>query len=172
MTSDETMKERYFAAMDFTTYLESVEKNRELWHAVYERVTIEPGLLEQARKIPGTWYLLVLSEDWCGDAINLVPVAARLVEEIPGWDLRVPCHLPGTPYYGQRDSGHVFDSELAHNRQQTGPRHCRRQEDRLRHENNCTAGGLGGSVRTLCLLESLQPLAGSRKCSRRAAISN
>ncbi len=89
MTPDETMKERYFAAMDFTTYLESVEKNRELWHAVYERVTIEPGLLEQARKIPGTWHFLVLSEDWCGDAVNLVPVAARLVEEIPGWDLRV-----------------------------------------------------------------------------------
>ena len=83
------MKERYLAATDFRAYLESVEENKELWHGIYERVSISPEILEEARRIPGTWHLLVLSEDWCGDAVNLLPVLARLVEEAPGLDLRV-----------------------------------------------------------------------------------
>jgi len=83
------MKERYLAATDFRTYLESVEKNQELWHGIYERVSISPEILEEARRIPGTWHLLALSEDWRGDAVNLLPVLARLTEEVAGLDLRV-----------------------------------------------------------------------------------
>lgn len=33
--------------------------------------------------------LLVLAEDWCGDASNTVPVLAKLVEQVPGLELRV-----------------------------------------------------------------------------------
>jgi len=84
-----TMKERHLTAADFRTYLESVEKNRELWHAIYERVSISEALLDEARRMPGTWHLLALSEDWCGDAVNLLPVLARLAEEVPDLDFRV-----------------------------------------------------------------------------------
>ena len=83
------MKERFLAAMDFSSYLESVEKNNELWREVYTRVSIAPELLDEARGISGTWHLLALTEDWCGDAVNLLPVLARLAEEIPGLDLRL-----------------------------------------------------------------------------------
>lgn len=83
------MKDRYSVAPDFQTYLKGVEKNRNLWHGVYERARIQPETLEEARRIPGTWHLLVLSEDWCGDAVNLLPVLARLAEETDGFDLRV-----------------------------------------------------------------------------------
>ena len=33
--------------------------------------------------------LLVIAEDWCGDASNTIPILARLVEEVPGLELRV-----------------------------------------------------------------------------------
>jgi hypothetical protein len=33
--------------------------------------------------------LLVLAEDWCGDASNTIPVLAKLVEQVPGLELRV-----------------------------------------------------------------------------------
>lgn len=33
--------------------------------------------------------LLVIAEDWCGDASNTVPILARLAELVPGLDLRV-----------------------------------------------------------------------------------
>ncbi len=32
---------------------------------------------------------MALSEDWCADAVNLLPVLSRLVDEVPGLDLRV-----------------------------------------------------------------------------------
>ena len=83
------MKKRYVAAMDFSSYLESVEKNRELWHEIYSRASVVPELVSEARGIEGTWHLLALSEDWCGDAVNLLPVVARLTEEVAGLDLRV-----------------------------------------------------------------------------------
>lgn len=83
------MKERYLAATDFRAYLESVEKNKELWHGVFKRVSIPPEILEEAKRLPGTWHLLALSEDWCGDAVNLLPVLAHLAEEVPSLDLRV-----------------------------------------------------------------------------------
>ena len=83
------MKERYLAAMDFRSYLESVEENSELWCEIYDRVRIGPEFLAEARRIRGPWHLLALSEDWCSDAVNLLPVVARLAEEVHSFDLRV-----------------------------------------------------------------------------------
>ena len=83
------MKERYLAAMNFSSYLESVEENRELWRGIYYRVSIDPELLDEARGVRGPWHLLALSEDWCSDAVNLLPVVARLAEEVPSFNLRV-----------------------------------------------------------------------------------
>ncbi len=34
-------------------------------------------------------HLLVLAEDWCGDAANTIPVLAKVVEQVPGLELRV-----------------------------------------------------------------------------------
>jgi hypothetical protein len=81
-------RERFEAAPTFEQYLESVERNRELWHGVYQRAAAPRELLAAARAIPGRWRLLALSEDWCGDAVNTLPVVARLAE-MTGWDLRV-----------------------------------------------------------------------------------
>jgi hypothetical protein len=79
---------RFDAAPTFEQYLEHVDRNRELWHAVYDRARVPEDLVTAARSISGTWHLVALSEDWCGDAVNTVPVVARLAEAV-GWDLRV-----------------------------------------------------------------------------------
>lgn len=81
-------RERFEKAHTFETYLETVEKNRELWHAVYDRVRLPEDVVEEARSLPGGWHLVALSEDWCGDAVNTLPIIARLADEA-GWDLRV-----------------------------------------------------------------------------------
>jgi hypothetical protein len=80
--------ERYEAAPDFPAYLETVEANAALWRGVYDRVRLPAELVERARSIGGTWRLAALSEDWCGDAVNTLPVVARLAEAA-GWDFRV-----------------------------------------------------------------------------------
>jgi hypothetical protein len=80
--------ERFAGAPSFADYLAGVEKNRELWHAVYERARVPDELTARARALLVRPRLLALSEDWCGDAVNTLPVIARFAEAA-GWELRV-----------------------------------------------------------------------------------
>lgn len=79
---------RFNSAVTFEQYLEGVVKNRELWHGVSARVRLPEELVTAARAVSGGGHLVALSEDWCGDAVNTLPVVARFAEEV-GWDLRV-----------------------------------------------------------------------------------
>jgi hypothetical protein len=81
-------QERFDRASTFEQYLEGVVKNRELWHGVFERVRLPEDLAAAAHAVSGDWHLVALSEDWCGDAVNTLPVIARFADEA-GWDLRV-----------------------------------------------------------------------------------
>jgi hypothetical protein len=81
-------QQRYERAPTFEQYLEGVERNRELWHAVYDRAQVPEEIVTTARAAGVGWRLLALAEDWCGDAVNTLPVIARLAREV-GWDLRV-----------------------------------------------------------------------------------
>lgn len=104
-------RERFEKAHTFVEYLETVEKNRELWHSVYERVRLPEDVLEEARELAGGWRLVALSEDWCGDAVNTLPVVARLADEA-GWDLRV---------LGRDDNPDLMDSHLTNGRSRSIP---------------------------------------------------
>jgi hypothetical protein len=86
--------------------LASVTKNGDLWAAVWRRTVVGEEYLRRVAVVPGHWHLLVLSEDWCGDAVNIVPVVARLAALSPNLELRVlardenldlmDAHLTGT----------------------------------------------------------------------------
>jgi hypothetical protein len=102
----DSLRDRYLAAPDFEAMLGSVRKNGELWAAVWRRAEIGEQYVRRIAALGGAWHLLVLSEDWCGDAVNTVPVIAKLVELSPNADLRVlardenpdliDAHLTGT----------------------------------------------------------------------------
>lgn len=104
-------RERFEKALTFGEYLATVEKNRELWHAVHERARLPADIVEAARRHPGGWHLLALSEDWCGDAVNTLPVVARLAEAA-GWDLRV---------LGRDDNPDLMDAHLTNGRSRSIP---------------------------------------------------
>jgi len=101
-----TMRERYLGAPEFEEMLASATKNADLWAAVWRRTVVPEEFVQRAAALGGAWHLLVLSEDWCGDAVNTVPVVARLAELAPNTDLRVlardenldlmDAHLTGT----------------------------------------------------------------------------
>lgn len=85
----ETIRDRFLAAPTFDEYLATTEKNRDLWHTMSRLARVPDDLAARAAAVPGRWHLLVLSEDWCGDAVNTVPILARLAELVPSVELRV-----------------------------------------------------------------------------------
>ncbi len=80
---------RWEAAPTFAEWLPTAQKNPELWQAVYTHATVPDAIVARARLLGGPWHLLVLSADWCGDAVNTVPVVQRLVDRVLGIDLRM-----------------------------------------------------------------------------------
>lgn len=86
--------------LDFRTYWDDgftwddylngeVRKLEDLWRGVYARAVVPEWALERARETAGEWRMLVISEDWCGDASNTVPVMARMAEVLPAVQMRV-----------------------------------------------------------------------------------
>lgn len=74
------------------TYEEFVRQSREhcaLWTGVYRLARIPAWALERAREPGRRFRLLVLAEDWCGDASNTVPYVARLAEQARCLELRL-----------------------------------------------------------------------------------
>ena len=83
------LRERYRDAATFEEMLGAVAKNVELWAAMWRHARVEDDYVRRVASLPGSWHLLVLSEDWCGDAVNTVPIVARLAERCANVDLRV-----------------------------------------------------------------------------------
>ena len=59
-----------------------------LWQGVYNLARV-PEWARNAVPAGAARKLLVIAEDWCGDASNTVPVVAKLVDAVPGLELRV-----------------------------------------------------------------------------------
>jgi hypothetical protein len=78
------------AGFPFKTYLEDeVQKHPDLWRGIYRTHRTPDWAAEGAEETGGPWHLLVIAEDWCGDASNSIPILARLAEATSNLDLRV-----------------------------------------------------------------------------------
>jgi hypothetical protein len=84
-----TNEHAYQMARSFPEFLAAVEAKKELWHALAARAPLFPEEVERVAAVPGSWRLLVIADDWCGDAVNTVPVVSRLAEAAPNLELRV-----------------------------------------------------------------------------------
>jgi hypothetical protein len=92
--------------MTLDEFIGKAEANQELWLGMRRRARAPADLAERLRSLPARRHLLVLTEDWCGDAVNTVPYLACLAEAVPQLDLRVlerdenldlmDAHLTGT----------------------------------------------------------------------------
>ncbi len=76
-------------AMTLDAFIAGAEQHRDLWHTTRRlaQVGVEPMAAVAAIDMP--LRLVVLLEDWCGDAIHTVPFVQRLVEANPLLELRV-----------------------------------------------------------------------------------
>jgi len=80
---------RFEAAESLPAFIDRAVANHDLWVMTHKRATLTAEQLARAATLPGTWHLLVLLEDWCGDAVNSVPVIQRLADANPNITLRV-----------------------------------------------------------------------------------
>lgn len=76
------MQKRFEGAQTLSDFIASAEQNRELWQSIYARAVVNDDILDVARQLPAKRHLLVLVEDWCGDAFNSVPWLARLADAV------------------------------------------------------------------------------------------
>ncbi len=83
------MRDRFEGAQTFADFLAGVQQHEDFWHSMTRRARVPAEFLDRARALPGRWHLLVLLEDWCGDAINTVPLLSALAEASPNLELRV-----------------------------------------------------------------------------------
>lgn len=83
------LKERFLAGETFAQLLARPKKNSVLYDALYKRAKVPDSILERGRLIKHPWHLLVLSEDWCGDSVNTLPVVAKLTEAVTSIDMRI-----------------------------------------------------------------------------------
>lgn len=100
------LRERFFAGSTFAELLERATNNAELWKAVYKRASLTPEATARAAALHGSWHMLVINEDWCGDSLNILPYIARLEECCHNFEMRIigrdanrdlmDAHLTGT----------------------------------------------------------------------------
>ncbi len=84
-----TIEERFSTGCTFAEVLARPKNNAELWAAIYRRASIGDESIARAGRIGGARRLLVISEDWCGDCINVLPYLSRLEEAAATIHMRV-----------------------------------------------------------------------------------
>lgn len=80
---------RYESGLTFPDFLATAVKNAELWRMIAARAEVPDEVTREVATLRGDWHLAVLNEDWCGDAVNTVPVIARLAERVSNLDMRI-----------------------------------------------------------------------------------
>ena len=75
-------------ALSWEAFVASVREAVDLWHGLYELARAPQELVEEAAA-KGPRHLLVIAEDWCGDASSTVPVLVKFADAVPGLDLRI-----------------------------------------------------------------------------------
>jgi hypothetical protein len=82
-------KERFRQGMTFQQYLDQMATNKDRFLKNLAEVKLEPEQRAVFANRPGKLNVLVITEDWCGDAMTNFPVLARMVEGCPNVEMRV-----------------------------------------------------------------------------------
>ena len=67
----------------------SAPQHKGLWESMHRTARVPDALVAETAALGRRFRLLVISEDWCGDAVNTVPVLARWAEMAPNLELRM-----------------------------------------------------------------------------------
>jgi hypothetical protein len=77
------------SAFTYEQFFANSEQNLGLWDGVYRTTAIPDWARQKIIEHGGGIRLLIIAEDWCGDAANTVPVLARFGAEVDGVEVRI-----------------------------------------------------------------------------------
>lgn len=83
------LREKWQSAFTYEDFVKDAEQNVGLWEGIYKTIPIPDWAKEKLCEYGSCLRVLVLAEDWCGDAANTVPVLARLGAEVDNVDVRI-----------------------------------------------------------------------------------
>jgi hypothetical protein len=89
MLAINSLRARYERGVPFDQFVADAAANVELWHALARRAETPDSVIRDVESFGGQWHLLVLTEDWCGDAVNTLPVLAAISNRARNLDLRI-----------------------------------------------------------------------------------
>ena len=81
---DLTLEARYNSALTLDQFVAQAAANHELWATFAKRAAPDADLVARVNRLSARRHLLVLLEDWCGDAVNTIPALAALAETAGG----------------------------------------------------------------------------------------
>jgi hypothetical protein len=80
---------RWDEALTFEQFVAaSAPEHTGLWEGIYNLARVPDWAVEAGASLPRL-HLLVLAEDWCGDASNTIPVLAKWARQVAGVELRL-----------------------------------------------------------------------------------
>jgi hypothetical protein len=97
MAQDSTLLTLFGSGQRFPDFLAAAKARREGWLKMADSARVDDALVARAKAVGGSWHLLVVAIDACGDSMNNVPYLAKLSELVPGLDLRIVLPVNGRP---------------------------------------------------------------------------
>jgi hypothetical protein len=88
-STDSSYRATFEGGVGFATFIERAQRRKEQWESNYRNTAVPDALTTRARAAGGPWKLLVVAVDGCSDSVNTIPYIAKLVETIPGIELRI-----------------------------------------------------------------------------------
>lgn len=82
------LRNLWHEALDFESFVAQSTQHQGLWRGIYRLARLPQWVIECGTD-GCTRRLLVIAEDWCGDASNTIPILARWAEATEGVDLRI-----------------------------------------------------------------------------------
>ena len=81
--------DRWDQALTYERFVLESTEHCGLWTGVYQIAKVPAWALDEAAALGEKIRLVVLAEDWCGDATNTVPVLAKWAEQAHNVELRI-----------------------------------------------------------------------------------
>lgn len=76
-------------ALTFDRFLAEAKEHTQLWSGLYRTAQVPEWAVSAIQARGVKFRLVALAEDWCGDAINTIPVLAKWAEVSPAIELRI-----------------------------------------------------------------------------------